>query len=207
MSHVADPPDSSRIRVISAPLPGEPEPIWPDAPRYASGRELPAYRFVRGQNPHPTRDPEGHSFGLHEPAPGPLELNDWRESASYLYGIDLYHNGYLWEAHEAWEGLWRIAEEDSLEANFLQALILNSAAQLKAHEGNSAGVRTHSQAARWRLARVRSRGYDGPDVRFLGVDVADLVRQLKRHYRLAWESTGRDAVRLQGDAPRLVLER
>lgn len=68
------------------------------------------------------------------------------------------------------------------------------------------GVRTHAQAARWRLARVRSQGYAGPDRRFFGVDVGDTIEQLKRHYALSWHSADVDIVRLNGEAPRLELK-
>jgi hypothetical protein len=192
--------------VIEGPVTSEPDPIWRDAPCLVPGEALPRYRYVPGLNPHPVRDEDGHSFGVRAPNPEPITLKNWRESRDYLLGIDLYHNGYLWESHEAWEELWKLAEDDSLEANFLQALILNSAAQLKAHMANAIGVRTHSQAARWRLARIRSRGYSGPVMRFFGVDVDDLINQIKRHYGLVWESKENDLVQLKGDAPRLVLD-
>ena len=199
-------PDSGEIRVLEGPVTEEPAPAWDDAPCYAAGTALPAYRFVPGLNPHPQRDKKGHMFGQREMEFVPITGDNWRESTRYLYGIDLYHNGYFWEAHEAWEGLWKAADDDSLEANFLQALILNAAAQLKAHTRRANGVRTHSQAARWRLARIRSRGYDGPQMPFMGIDVGDLVDQLKRHYGPVCASKDMDVVRLKGPAPRLILK-
>ena len=51
--------------------------------------------------------------------------------AVFLYGVDLYNHGYLWEAHEAWEGLWHQAKRDALQAEFLQGLIQCAAAALK----------------------------------------------------------------------------
>ncbi len=206
MSTVATPPDSGQFRVFEGPITGEPEPVWRAAPRHAPSLALPKYRYVPGLNPHPARDKAGHSFGQPAPQVTPISAENWRESTPYLFGIDLYHNGYFWEAHESWEGLWKAAEADSLEANFLQALILNAAAQLKAHTRRANGVRTHSQAARWRLARVRSQGYAGPDMRFFGVDVADIIEQLKRHYAPSLESADADVVRLKGEAPRLELK-
>lgn len=205
MNTTLDVPDSGRLRVIDAPPTGEPDPIWPDAPQYATERTFPRYRFVRGLNPHPFRDPEGHSYALQQPESEPLSDKNWKTNESYLRGIDLYHNGYLWEAHEAWEALWRVAEDDSLEANFLQALILNAAAQIKAHQCNPIGVKAHSQGARWRLARIRSQGYDGSESRFMGVDIASLIAQVKRHYQLVLVSTETDVVRLKGNPPRIAL--
>lgn len=200
-------PDSGAMRIIDAPLEVEPEAVWPDAPRHCPGAEFPPYKFVPGRSPHPIRDKKGHSYGKPEPEITPISRDDWQSSHDYLYGIDLYHFGYLWESHEAWEGLWRAAEPDSLESNLLQSLILNSAAQLKAHMGNVRGTRTRSQAARWRLARIRSKGFEGPGSRFLGLNIADLIEQMKRHYGPLWDNPDAKDVRLKGPAPRLVLER
>ena len=66
--------------------------------------------------PHPTQDERGHSYSRGEEAPAlyfPPE--SWRENADYLYGVDLYNHGYLWEAHEAWEGLWHKAADCFVE--------------------------------------------------------------------------------------------
>jgi len=199
-------PDSGKIRVITGPMPGEPEPVWRKAPRLVPTADYPQYRHVPGKTPHPERDEKGHSFGLTITSGGPVTEENWRKHNAYLRGIDLYHAGYLWEAHEAWEGPWKQSEPDSLEANLLQALILIAAAQLKVHVCNPAGARTHSQAARWRLARIRSKGFQGERARFLGIDIADLIEQLRRYYGPLWESDATDCIRVQGKAPRLKLE-
>jgi hypothetical protein len=167
---------------------------------------LPAYRHVPGVTPHPERDEKGHLYGLSLSIGAGVTAQNWKQNRAYLRGVDLYHQGYLWESHEAWERPWREAEPDSLEANLLQALILNSAALLKIHAGTTAGARKHSQAARWRLARVRAKGYDGPRARFLGIDIADLIEQIKRYYGPLWEAPEADAIRVRGRAPRIVLE-
>lgn len=197
--------DEGKIRVIRGPLEGEPRPIWKSAPRHVPQVDFPAYRHVPGSTPHPERNEEGHSYGLKASQVPVLSPENWRQHRAYLLGIDLYHQGYFWEAHAAWEEPWRIVDADSIEANLLQALILNSAAQLKIHQGNAAGARKHSLAARWRLARVRAKGYNGPDSRFLGLDIADLVEQLKRHYTLLWESEDNSEIRICGRPPRLKL--
>ncbi len=198
-------PDSGKIRIVTVSRESAPKPIWRHAPRHLPHIEFPAYRHVPGVTPHPTRDAEGHSYGL-STTKGALTARNWKQSRAYLHGIDLYHQGYLWESHEAWEGPWREAEPDSLEANLLQALILNSAALLKIHIGNAAGTRKHSQAARWRLARVRTKGFDGPEARFLGIHIADLIEQIKRYYGPLWEATDVNEIRVRGRAPRIELE-
>ncbi len=73
-------------------------------PRLVSDRELPAYAYVPGESPHPTRDRDGHSFGSEPDTPEPPDPEDWRSCPDYLYGIDLFNHGFYWEAHEAWEG-------------------------------------------------------------------------------------------------------
>lgn len=124
-------------------------PIWPGAPRHRPERTLPSHAFVPGRTPRPPGDGE--------------------EKGDFLWGIDLYHAGYLWEAHEAWEGVWKAAA-DPAERELLQALIQIAAALLKAHVGEEAGARKLAGRARARLRSV-------PD-RCMGVDVSDLLRQL-----------------------------
>ncbi len=198
--------DSGKIRIITGPQPGEPAALWRKAPRYAPQVDFPAYRHIPGVTPHPERHADGHSYGLSIANASAVSTENWRKHVSYLHGIDLYHAGYFWEAHEAWEGPWKQASPDSLEANLLQALILNAAALLKVHMGNAAGARTHSQAARWRLARIRSKGYEDAHSHFLGINIGDLIEQVKRFYGPLWESETNSEIRLRGKAPRLVVE-
>ena len=197
--------DSGAMRVIDAPQQCEPEPVWIEAPRLCEDRELPAYRYLRGLNSHPRRDKRGHSY---EAPRRVVEMDPahWYESEDYLFGIDLYHQGYLWESCEVWEALQGTVDRDSLASNFLHALSLNSGAQIRAHRRNARGTRTRSQAARWRLARIRAKGFDGPEKRFMGVDVGDLIDQIRRHYSPVWESSADQHIRLKGPAPRLLLK-
>ena len=124
------------------------QPIWPDAPRYGPDLPFPPYRFVSGLHPHPVRDPEGHSYGKEEV--------DLLPDDAFARGIDLYHAGYLWEAHEAWEGLWK-ASKDPVQKDFLQGLIQLAASLLKRHVGEERGAHRLAEAARERLARVAAR--------------------------------------------------
>ena len=55
-----------------------------DLPRYAPECPFPAYAFAPGR-PHPTRDPQGHSYGAPEPEIEP----DWRRSRAFRFGVDL----------------------------------------------------------------------------------------------------------------------
>ncbi len=63
------------------------------------------------------------------------------------HGLDLFNNGYYWEAHEAWELLWRAAPRDSADALLLQGLIALAAAGVKVRQGQPIGVTRHAQRA------------------------------------------------------------
>jgi len=119
-------------------------------------RAFPAYRYVPGVHPHPTRHPSGHSY---EPRPtlnrhAPWHVEQWRTLDAWLYGVDLFNWFYFWEAHEAWEGLWAAAERESPPGLMLQGLIQIAAALLKTHMGVVLGARALSTEGLDNLRRV-----------------------------------------------------
>jgi hypothetical protein len=121
--------------------------------RYAPERPLPPYAYVPGGAlPHPTQDPRGHSYRA-EPPPRPeyLAPGRWRENQDYLYGVDLYNAGFLWEAHEVWEGLWHGAKHDPVQSDVLQGLIQCAAAALKVPMGQPRGLERLARAGTERL--------------------------------------------------------
>jgi hypothetical protein len=132
--------------------------------RYAPRRAFPPYAFLPGRDPHPTRDPAGHSHARPS-APAPhLEAGRWRENEPYLFGVDLYNHGYLWEAHEAWEELWHAAGQERTQALFLQGLIQCAAAWLKIPMGQPRGLERLAQLALEKLelvARLENGRYMG----------------------------------------------
>lgn len=113
------------------------EPVWPGAPRYGPPGPLPSHAFVPGCTPRPEEAP---------PLP---------PGQAFLRGIDLYHAGYLWEAHEQWESVWR-ATSDPEQRDFLKGLIQIAASVLKGRGGNMRGARKLAARAREHLARVGS---------------------------------------------------
>ncbi|MAE46112.1 MAG: hypothetical protein CMJ86_04380 [Planctomycetes bacterium] len=119
-------------------------------------RPFPPYAFLPGRDPHPTRDPRGHSAGIEDDStPQELtDIEDWSTTPEYLFGIDLYNHGYLWEAHEAWEALWHLAKPDPLRADFLQGLIQCTAATLKVRMGQPQGLEALARMGTERLERV-----------------------------------------------------
>ena len=142
-------------------------------PRYAPNHEFPPYAFLPGRDPHPTRNPEGHSYveGAETPPPY-FEAEDWRANEEYLFGVDLYNHGYLWEAHEAWEGVWIVSKHDDEQRETLQGLIQCSAAALKLRLEEPRGFGKLSGAGLARLESVCA----SESMPYMGFDVAAYAR-------------------------------
>lgn len=113
---------------------------------------LPLYRHVPGLTPHPVKDPQGHLFAHPVPQTS-IACHGlpaaWPDCAEYLYGVDLFNQAYLWEAHEAWEAVWIAAGKTTEAAGFVQGLIQVSAALLRRHLGTPRGAR-NLLARAWR---------------------------------------------------------
>jgi hypothetical protein len=93
-------------------------------PRWLPQKRLPPYAYLPGKNPHPVRDPAGHSYHV-EPIPVAADVS--LGSGAFLWGLDLFNHGYYWEAHEAWEGLWQVADRNGTLRTLFKGLILLSA--------------------------------------------------------------------------------
>jgi len=163
---------------------------------------FPAVRFLGDLHPHPRQDPRGSLRDDPEPAPG-LPEGRWREDRTYLLGIDLYHAGYLWEAHEQWEAGYFAATSPS-HRDLLQSLIQLAAALIQAHRGRGAGVRLLAGAVVRRLESVVLATPDG--ARRARLDPRALLADVRRHFAPAL-SAGEDddAARTVGPAPRLEV--
>jgi hypothetical protein len=147
--------------------------LLPDEP-------LPRYSFVPGHSPHPVSDPAGHSFGHVHPPPAPLDPAKWTDNRDYLRGLDLFNQGFYWEAHEAWEGLWHAAGRAGATASFLKGLIKLAAAGVKNLEGTPNGVTSHA-----RRAAELWREVDGQPV-YLGLRIASLITLAESIARDGW---------------------
>lgn len=134
----------------------------PSGPRYTT-LSLPAYAYLPGRDPHPTADPRGHSydtapwFAVQEPG----RAERWRECRPYLYGVDLFNAGYWWEAHEAWEPLWRGCLKDNVQRRYLQGLIQAANALLKRRMGKRVAVARLALACRQHFSVVPRSRYMG----------------------------------------------
>jgi hypothetical protein len=98
--------------------------------RHCPHLSLPAYRYIPGKGPKDEKRKDIPSIKIEV-----LPPERWRENEAYLYGIDLYHVGFFYEAHEVWEALWHKVGHRTPQGQFLKALIQLAAAQLKHQMG------------------------------------------------------------------------
>lgn len=142
-------------------------------PRY-SNRPLPSYRYLPGRTPHPTRDPEGHSYAIETAHVDSFSPDNWSACAEYLYAIDLLNHGYWWEAHESLEAIWLACDRGRTKTGrFIQGVLQIGIGQMKQHLGQ------RSAATRLWRAGLEKISIDDPI--YLGIDVRELqgnVRQL-----------------------------
>lgn len=112
-------------------------------PQRYTDSPFPPYRYIpfQGDMPHPRNDPEGHSYGQEEDYLAGFSEHDWPTCRPYLYAVDLFNNGYWWEAHESWETVWLAAGRGSRSGLFIQGLIQVAAGQLKRFMRETAGAR------------------------------------------------------------------
>ncbi len=154
-------------------------------PRYTDFL-LPPYTFVPGRTPHPTRDPRGHDYqGRARRTRTPIWVppDQWHRSPDYLFGCDLYNLGYWWEAHEAWEALWRFAGHDTAQRRFLQALIQIAVCHLKLEMGVMASVERLLAKANAGLAPLLEHlRRKGNGERYMGLPVRAWLEAVNSYY-------------------------
>lgn len=158
-------------------------------PRWLPEKNFPPYAYLPGRQPHPVRHPMGHSYQV-EPMAVTAEVS--LGSEVFLWGLDLLNHGYYWEAHEAWEGLWQVADRDDLSRMLFKGLILLSAAGVKIREGKYAAAVRHAGRAAALLRRLAKM----PDHAFecaLGMSPAALAEYA--------ETAARHPATLQATAP------
>ena len=153
------------------PSPEQPQRFLPEKP-------WPRYAFVPGRGlPHPVTDPGGHSFGA-QAVIASIDPARWRECVPYLWGTDLFNFGYYWEAHEAWEGIWRAYDRSETPALFLQGLIKLAAAGVKVREGVPQGVEGLASGAAEHFREVAARADGGAT--YCGLAVCELDTAARR---------------------------
>jgi hypothetical protein len=132
---------------------------------------------VAGVTPHPTENPKGHSYGQRLQPKERINPQRWYDNETYLYGIDLYNYAYWWEAHEAWESLWKGVKTEFVLDHFFQGLIKISAAFLKWHQMQPRGLRYLCRDGMSHLRAI----VDG-DPLCLGLRLSIHINKLKNHF-------------------------
>lgn len=88
----------------------------------------------------------------------------------FASGLDVFHAGCFWEAHECWETLWRREPKSAPRRRLLQGLIFLAAARVKARQGRPQGA---AELQRRALAALTAASE--PDARASGIDLPALV--------------------------------
>lgn len=100
----------------------------------------------------------------------------WRDDDDWLFGVDLWNERFLWEAHEAWEGPWRAARcVDERQAAFLRGMIQCAASALHVPMQRPEGLVRLCERGTARLASLRV----DESTRFMGLDVAAFVTRFR----------------------------
>jgi hypothetical protein len=160
---------------------------------------LPAYRYVPGLQPHPLRDPSGHSYRPISPAQphAAWKPADWQGLPEWLLGVDLFNAFYFWEAHESWEALWSVAPRRGGPALLLQGLIQAAAAMLKIHLQSADAAARLSRQGLDKLARAAA-----TDCFLMGLDLGRTENELRKYFLPLDERT---LPRLDASVPVLLL--
>lgn len=156
------------------------QPITGSTPPRYTDRPFPSYRFVPGKTPHPTRDPEGHSYNKHPEKLAAFKSGQWQSCDEYLYGIDLFNHGYWWEAHEALEAVWVAAGRQTETGLFIQGLIQIAVAHLKNFQGFNDVAKRMATEGLEKMKRINGI--------FLGINVAVFRNAVTAFFKTAGES-------------------
>lgn len=156
-------------------------------PRYTR-RPFPDYAYLPGRDPHPTRDPDGHSHNKASPVVGEFNPERWHECEEYLYAIDLFNHGYYWEAHESFEAVWIAAGRKTRPGLFVQCLLQIGVGLLKQRQGQY-----HAAKRMWQSGLEKLHGVNGP---WMGIDT-DAMRVTVKQL-LSDEITSLPPIKLAG---------
>ena len=164
---------------------------------------FPPYSFVPGHWPHPTRDPEGHSYGIEPDVGAALDLEDWQRCDAYLRGVDLFNAGYYWEAHEVWEEIWKALGREGVTAELLQALIKLTAVGVKIRQGYGGAALSLLQQATTHFRHVHT---DEAKSCVAGITLEALISQCERLSHEVEERRGDPTLPVETVLAPLVLE-
>ena len=104
-----------------------------------------------------------------------LDPNSALDNEDYIYGIDLFNNGFHWESHVWWEALWNKAGRKGAIADFLKGLIKIAAAGVKYRLGHQEATQGHINRAIELIKLVESEV--GED--FCSLNLIQIIENLK----------------------------
>ena len=145
-----------------------PSPFDPDFPRYSPGEPLPEYRHVPGVN----REVQGRFGHSEDPIIDLLPPHAWRDSADYLFGVDLFNQAYWYEAHAIWNPIWHTATGNY--RLFIKGLALVADALLLHHQRDLRGLHDQMSAGTGKLTAVLNAEGDV----YMGLNIHLLLRSL-----------------------------
>ena len=93
-----------------------------------TGVHWPDHAYTPGKN---DRHPEDFFDEIKNSVSTGMTANEISQSRAYLFGFELFDQGFYWEAHEVWEPVWLALPDSAQEKFFVQALIQTSNAYLK----------------------------------------------------------------------------
>jgi hypothetical protein len=183
--------------------------------RYAPTWPLPPYSYVPGHGlPHPVNDPAGHlqaaGSAAHAPPLCPAMLAGLPADAAprrlaldaalaahpqWRFTLDLFNEGFYWEAHEAWEGFWLALGRTTPDARVVQGLIHLAAAAVKIREPRPAGVARHARRGQELLGELAAAPPGGcPGL--AAESVRGVVAELSTYRPACWHSSRTPVVRV-----------
>jgi len=128
--------------------------------------QLPEIAYVPGVTSRPISSPlTDRSILCKSISETGLDTNPY-----FLYAVDLFNHHCFWEAHESWEDIWHLEDDQQLR-DLLQGLIQLSGGFLKIIQRNEKGVRTLWGKAKPRLPKAF--------LEEIGIELGPLLNQIE----------------------------
>ena len=148
------------------------QPVFkPDQIPAYSNKPMPAYRHIPFKTPYPEIEDGSHCYTESSTTLAAFSAQSWQDCELYLYCIDLFNQGYWWEAHELLKQVCLAVGRESVIGRFLEAVIQISAGELKHYMQEEKGAQV-----------LLERGLAGllvePPI-FLGIEIAAFAADIK----------------------------
>ncbi|GIW22395.1 MAG: hypothetical protein KatS3mg068_1402 [Candidatus Sericytochromatia bacterium] len=135
-------------------------------------KKFPPYSYIPGVYPHPKNNPQGHSYNKVKEKTSVINNENYSTHKEYIYSLELFNNGYYWEAHEELENIWNSVNRDSYIAEFLKALIKLCASGVKVRQEQEHGIYEHARLAKIIFEKIKVN--ENLNL-LLGLNISDLI--------------------------------